>query len=371
MKLSLSFPSISLTQSSVTEIASAMEAAREGVLYVTDLPAAPLGTAVPALLDHLAANNDDSDSDDNGNNLGRRLNRAYANNLVYKDSWKAGQGGPTVDRKRVLDLSPERLEAIRQADPALLNCDGGDDDQPPALAATLAFWETLRRSSDKLSRSLAVAVGSDELLRDVHFNYRMVDYYKTNTNENDKNNDSSCPEAPRCGEHRDFGSFTLIYAQQPGLELFHEPSQTWLPVPVPSQQDTEGACNCTCTSAVLLFGWCTQIRSNGRIPAALHRVVKEDSMDDGGNRRRVSAVLFTAPKHCETYLRPVVRPGESQQYVDGIQVGQLRGKMAMKWQSREGTLSPDKAMLEEEEIRRAPHRLTQDDVVRSDYLVVS
>ena len=87
-------------------------------------------------------------------------------------------------------------------------------------------------------------------------------------------------------------------------------------------------------------------------------------MDDGGNRRRVSAVLFTAPKHCETYLRPVVRPGESQQYVDGIQVGQLR-------QSREGTLSPDKAMLEEEEIRRAPDRLTQDDVVRSDYLVVS
>ena len=65
---------------------------------------------------------------------------------------------------------------------------------------------------------------------------------------------------PRCGAHRDFGTLTLIFPDEvPGLEV--NVSGTWRQVEVTSP----GA-------AVLLFGWCTAIRSNDRVPATLHRV---------------------------------------------------------------------------------------------------
>jgi hypothetical protein len=110
-------------------------------------------------------------------------------------------------------------------------------------------------------------------------------------------------------------------------------------------------------SAILIFGWCTQIRSNDRIPALLHKVD-----DDQGVKSRASAILFCAPKKVETPLEPVVTPGESQKYIGGIKVGQLRGKMARKWRYREGTLSDKDRILEEEEIRLT-NMMTQDHVV--------
>ena len=341
--MKITIPSVSLTKQSVSEIASTIDSAKDGLLWVHDLPAAPLDTALATLLDHLAA--DDS--------LGERLNQAYTNNLVYKDSYKAGKGGPTVDRKRVLDLSPERLEIIAKADPALLETNNDHVGQV-SLQESLAFWDKLSHSSKKISEALAMAIGSDEMLKDVFFNYRMVDYYPSGET---KKEDEEL-EGPRCGEHRDFGSFTLIYTNQPGLQIFQEPTKTW--VDIPNDANEQSHC-----SAILLFGWCTQIRSNGRIPAVLHRVV------DDTNARRVSAVLFTAPKHAETPLEPVVRPGEEPRYISGVQVGQLRGNMARKWQCREGTISPENAVLEEEEIRVQPHRKTQDDVIRDLVAVVS
>ena len=68
---------------------------------------------------------------------------------------------------------------------------------------------------------------------------------------------------PRCGAHRDFGTFTLIFPDgTSGLEvLLDEDKEIWRPVDLSAAD-----------SAVLLFGWCANIRSNGRVPAALHRV---------------------------------------------------------------------------------------------------
>ena len=60
----------------------------------------------------------------------------------------------------------------------------------------------------------------------------------------------------------------------------------------------------------MLFGWCMQIRSSGHIPAVLHRV--DQHFDDTS---RVAAVLFCAPKHVETVLEPIVRPGEARKYI--------------------------------------------------------
>lgn len=84
--------------------------------------------------------------------------------------------------------------------------------------------------------------------------------------------------------------------------------------------------------------------------------------DDQGVKSRASAILFCAPKKVETPLEPVVTPGESQKYIGGIKVGQLRGKMARKWRYREGTLSDKDRILEEEEIRLT-NMMTQDHVV--------
>jgi len=313
MKLSL--PTVSI-HASTSELAEHITAS-SGILILKDLPKAPFGS-IRGLLTHSAKYAD-------------RLNKAYPKNLVYKDSFASGNGGPTVDRKRVLDLSSERLAAIEKVDPTLVQREG-----EASLKESLDFWESIQETASRnVLPALAQAIGSDEILEDVAFNYRMIDYYE---------HEDDSIAAPRCGEHRDFGSFTLILSTRPGLQVFI--NNEWQEVPLVP----EG-------SAIMLFGWCTQIRSNGRIPAVLHKVEEEKDAES-----RTSAVLFCAPKKVETLLEPVVYPGESQQYIGGIKVGQLRGKMARKWRMREGTLSDDDRILEEEEIRMT-NMTTQDHVV--------
>ena len=322
-------PSIS-AKLPATEIAKAIDnnASKDenkGVLLLTDLPKAPI-SEIQAAFDSLATRPD----------LTSRLNKAYPKNLVHKDSFSFGKGGPKVDMKRVLDLSPERLEAIHANDPDLVVLQEG------ALAESLVYWENLRMDvAPKIVRAVAEAVGSEDVVKDAAVNYRMVDYYE----RNQENMDSMV--APRCGEHRDFGTFTLIFPSHKGFQVNIDGE--WMDLP-PIQEG----------SAILLFGWCTQIRSNGRIPAVLHRV-----SDVEGVSRRTSAVLFCAPKLEDTPLEPVIREkeGEERVYLSGIKAGQLRGKMARKWQKREGTLSHESAILEEREIL-ATNMFTQDDVVQ-------
>ena len=72
-----------------------------GAMTVTDLPCAPFAD-IQSVFSKLTDNPD----------LGQRLNAAYTNNLVYKDSFAMGNGTPDTDMKRVLDLSPERIAQI-------------------------------------------------------------------------------------------------------------------------------------------------------------------------------------------------------------------------------------------------------------------
>ena len=161
--------------------------------------------------------------------------------------------------------------------------------------------------------------------------------------------------APRCGDHRDFGSWTLVFPSEAGFQVYM--NDEWMDLP-----HVEEGC------ALLLFGWCTQIRSNGRIPAVLHRVT-----DAEGVARRTSAVLFCAPKKEDTPLEPVLAEGEERVYVSGIKAGNLRGNMRRKWKKREGTLTEEEKVLEEKEIL-ATNMWTKDDVVatmRSDAVAVA
>lgn len=312
--MKLSFPSISI-HAPVQELAECIERCN-GLLLLKDLPEAPFDPILE-LLQHSSM-------------VQERLNKAYPKNLVFKDSYAAGNGGLTVDRKRVLDLSQERLVAIAKAEPGLV--------QAPVLQQPLTFFQTLQDLvGDKVLPALAKAIGTDEILNDIAYNYRMVDYYPS---ENEQQ-----AIAPRCGEHRDFGSLTIIQATHPGLQVIVNNEWHELP-PIPKG------------SAVMLFGWCTQIRSNGRIPAVMHRV--DQHFDD--THSRIASVLFCAPKQVHTVLEPIVRPGEARKYISGVKVGQLRGSMARKWQKREGTLSNEAKILEEKEIL-ATSMKTQDDVV--------
>ncbi len=308
-----------------TELAKAIEAeSSKGILLLTDLPKAPF-TEIQAALSGLTSRPD----------ISTRLNKAYSKNLVHKDSFANGKGGPNVDMKRVLDLSPERIEAMRKNDPDLAVLEEG------ALGKSLAYWEDLRTgAATKIARAVADAVGSEDVVTDAAFNYRMVDYYERASYQD--NIDSEV--APRCGEHRDFGSFTLIFPSHAGFQV--NVDGEWM--------DLEAV---EAGSAILLFGWCTQIRSNGRIPALLHRVT-----DVEGVTRRTSAVLFCAPKRDDTPLEPIVRAGEERVYISGILAGQLRGSMRRKWQKREGTLNREGMILEEQEIL-ATNMMTQDDIV--------
>lgn len=146
----------------------------------------------------------------------------------------------------------------------------------------------------------------------------------------------------------------LVFPSHSGLEVFLDGKWQDIDVPAPD-------------TAVMLFGWCTQIRSNGRIPALLHRVKDAPPADTTGALnipRRVSAVLFCAPKRSDTPLEPVVQEGEERVYISGVLAGQLRGKMARKWRQREGTISAEDRILEEKEILFTK-MVTQDDVVQN------
>jgi hypothetical protein len=132
-----------------------------GVLLLTDLPKAPFAE-IQAALDGLHARSD----------LVTRLNNAYQPNLVYKDSFASGNGGNSVDMKRVLDLSPERLSEISRNDPDLDLLKAG------SLKDSLDYWEHLTNNvAPNISLAVAEAIGSDDVIKDASYNYRMVDYY--------------------------------------------------------------------------------------------------------------------------------------------------------------------------------------------------
>jgi len=167
----------------------------------------------------------------------------------------------------------------------------------------------------------------------------MVDYYSR----------AEKSEAPRCGEHRDFGTFTLIFQDEVGGLEMQTPDGSWRPIPVGK-------------GAVLLFGWCTKIRSNDRMPATLHRVNNALPIHADGQNvipRRTSAILFVAPEP-DTLLTPVAVSADEKLHYRTVKAFELKGQMGRKWKWREGTLAATDAILEEAEMRLFP---SQDAIV--------
>eukprot|EP00935_MAST-01C_sp_MAST-1C-sp1_P000229 g229.t1 len=308
---------------STETIAAAIAACKTGVLSISGMEAFPMADA-RVLMDCLAG----------ASALQEKLNSAYqatgAAKLVWKDSFASGKGGDSVDQKKVLDLAPHRLEAISKACPEALDALGAEFHQ------LLGFYQRIEESIvPKLLQALSTAVGAQMTkLADYSSAYRTLDYYEREADA----------KAPRCGEHRDYGILTLIFQDDVGgLEV--KINGSWTPVP-PGE-------------AVLLFGWCTQIRSNGRLPAAMHRVSDPRSGKGKTIPRRTAGVLFVAPNPSAS-IAPVVGPGEVAKY-RYTRADELKGIMARKWEMREGTIAAEKvpAELKEQEAFK-----TQDDIVQ-------
>lgn len=267
----------------------------------------------------------------NSSNVTERLNRAFPKTILYKSAPK--NAGKSMDHKRSLDLSPQRLEAISAADPELMR------DAGKMLEEPLAFYKEYQEIiGTKLLPALAQVIGSENVLQDMHFHYRMLDYYPTMKSSSTSTSSTNGTAARRLAAHRDFGFMTMIQATHPGLQIRLETGKRpkWMDLPpIPKG------------SAILMFGWCAKVRSNGRIPAVLHRVTQHSlassvapQQDQGKGqeqeqaqhqyRNRVSAVLFVNPTQMDTSLEPVLKDPttETLQYIPGVAVGELSERLA-------------------------------------------
>lgn len=270
--MKLSVPHISI-QASAAELAQCIETS-DGLLILDDLPVAPFDDILTLLQD--------------SSDVTTRLNQAVEV-PVYNDSNSEYKPG---SRLRSIDLSPAKLEAIDKVDPDLI--------QAPALTKPMDFFTTFHDVvNQKLLPALALAIGTsaqEDLQEDVVYNYRMLDYYP---NANEKH-----ATAPRLAEHRDFGFFTLIQATHAGLQV--KQGKKWHVLPALPQRG----------SAWVVFGWCAHVRSNGRIPAALHRVTRHKS-----DTSRVAAVLFAMPASGQTLLEPIIRREDEEEEIPRIRCG--------------------------------------------------
>jgi len=229
----------------------------EGVVILRDLPAAPM-KALRSLMSGLAARPE----------LRERANAAASR------TWSESGGSA------VLDLSQERLGAIDRADADLRR-----ECAALGLSPALEFWAKLEREIvPALSRVVAVATGDAEaVLSDVSTTYRLVD-------------------STRRSARRDVGTYTLVWADAPGFQV--RLAGDWRDLPCGDDP-------------LLLFGMCTQIRSNDRIPARLHRLADAPTS-------RLAATLVVAPACLDTTIEPFVLPKENRRYRPGLSLRQLR-----------------------------------------------
>lgn len=199
--------------------------------------------------------------------LSQRLNDVYPARGIFKEGSKFSLAD--VDRKVSFDLSPSRLRSIVENDKELVSDLGGD------FHKILSFYNIVQEKViPRLVRLAEKGIdgGSElNLHQQMNYNYRLVDYYPVRS------------QSTRCGEHRDYGTFTLIFQDQlvGGLEVLNNGS--WVPVPPNA-------------SVVFLWGWSAAILSNGRIKAPLHRVTT--TTNDGKEAsalRRNAAIFFVAP----------------------------------------------------------------------------
>jgi isopenicillin N synthase-like dioxygenase len=140
-------------------------------------------------------------------------------------------------------------------------------------------------------------------------NLRLVDYFP-----------ASSPSGPRCGEHRDNGTFTIVFQDGAVGGLEFEVDGRW--VQLPANVD-----------AVVSWGWCGAILSDDGVKAAKHRVLRTKPVQ----KRRTTAVVFVAPD-LDAVLKPVSGGKDWSKRImeGGLKVGEFKEVISKKWRRREG-----------------------------------
>ncbi|GAQ89516.1 2-oxoglutarate (2OG) and Fe(II)-dependent oxygenase superfamily protein [Klebsormidium nitens] len=310
-------PSATLTQrkhwtpATVNEICSAgpqdvamrVDAAawKDGVLLLHDLGMTPPWEAIRSLFDYLSCHPD----------VAAELNSLYPMCNILKDAAldASRADADVIDQKVAFDLNAQRLAALLRA-PHLVEKLGA-----PLQSVLCFFQEIEQKVVPKLMEVTSLVSGHD--LAACHnqrnFNFRVVDYPEHVPKGSSKER--------RCGAHRDFGTFTIVFPDGEGLQVEREGGYYNLPGDTPQ----------------LFFGYCGAILSNDRLAAAKHRVIDTSPQKSGLVARRNSLVFFVAPDE-DTPLRPVVKAGEVARFRSGVTSSELKEAMKRKWKAREGTL---------------------------------
>jgi isopenicillin N synthase-like dioxygenase len=229
-----------------------------------------------------------------------------------------------VDDKATIDLSAKRLRLLHDE---VLKGDLGHE-----FADTVNFFETVEEQLVPLvlqatSNIISTTDGID--FHGVHAegnnNFRLTDYTR------------STPRRHGCGEHRDYGTATIIFQDGSGGLEFQDPlTLEWRAVPG--------------DETVVVWGWCAHILSGGKINAVKHRVKNILSA------RRNTAVFFVAPDLI-TRLMPLGTGGYgfAEEIMAGrVDVEMFKEMMGKRWRYREGNekegessgMSQDEAVIE-------------------------
>lgn len=293
-----------LSSSEPQDIVERVDAAtwKDGVLLLPDLgPMMPPWKAIRALFDFLS----------NHPEVVAELNSLYPSCNIVKDAAldASRADADVIDQKVAFDLNAQRLAALLRV-PTLVEKLGA-----PLQSVLHFFQEVGQKVVPKLMQMTSLVSGQD--LAACHnqrnFNFRVIDY--------PEHVPKGSAKERRCGAHRDFGTFTIVFPDREGLQVEREGGYYNLPGDTPQ----------------LFFGYCGAILSNDRLAAAKHRVVDTPAKENGLVARRNSLVFFVAPDE-NTPLRPVVKAGEVAKFRSGVTSSELKEAMKRKWKAREGTL---------------------------------
>ncbi len=272
-----------------------------GVALVSNLPERPPIAAIQRLFARLYTDP----------SLASRLNATYSKRGVFKTACLAPESSPNIDQKTTIDLSIGRLQAIHESDPTLVGILGKD------FKHVVDFYTYVESEILPLVTRATSNIGNLELElthNGTNNHLRLIDYFP-------------CPEpsGPRCGEHRDYNTYTIIFQDGNVGGLEFEVDGIWRSVPAD-------------IDAVISWGWCASILTNDAVKAAKHRVQTTWPLAD----QRTTAVVFVAPD-LDTVLKPTSHFGANKvswcpEIQEGrLTVGTFKEIISKKWRRREGT----------------------------------
>lgn len=247
--------------------------------------------------------------------LQRQMRVFFAQPLAAKQAIVRSEGNPwgfydreltrhTPDWKQIYDVGPASGDAIVPQWPASL---------PEFRPAIEAYYDACSAVSMRILRSISLSLGMDAGALDRYFQPQHTSFLRLNYYPEcptpARPTDASVARGGHLGvnHHTDAGAVTVLFQDQPGLEVFHE--NTW--TLVEPRRD----------ALVINIGDIVQVWSNDRYQAALHRALVRPDVE------RFTAAFFLNPPYSADYapLPSVIDPAHPARY-RAINWGEFRSR---------------------------------------------